>query len=77
MSELGQWSFSTEMRDKRSSFSLSAELFELFIPVVGSKNIQFANGQEGRARRRLHDTCFAHGAVCNMIPTFQKVRMNK
>ena len=59
--------------DKESSFSLSVDLFKQFDPLIGSQSLLFANGEDGRARRRLHDPCFAYENVCNMIPTFQKV----
>ena len=61
--------------DKVSSFSLSVELFKQFDPLIGMQSLMFANGEDGRARRRFYDPSFSHDAVCNMIPIFQKVRI--
>ena len=72
---LGSSHLAQETMDTVSSSSLSVEIFQQFAPVVGSQSMMFANGEEGRAQRRVHDPCFAYGAVCNMIPTFQKVRI--
>ncbi|WAQ93639.1 CP20A-like protein [Mya arenaria] len=42
-------------------------------PLIGMKCIQYANGQEGRARRRHYDTVFTHEATKKYFLDFQEI----
>ena len=54
-------------------FPISAQLFKLFEPVIGNQCIQYANGADGKARRKRYDPFFSHRAICENIAVFQKV----
>ena len=56
---------------------LSAVLFEMFMPLIGQKCIQYANGTDGRARRHLYDKVLTHDAVKRYFLQFQEVRCLK
>ncbi|CAH1789284.1 unnamed protein product [Owenia fusiformis] len=46
-------------------FDRPPELFRLFEPLIGSSSMQYANGADGRARRKLYDASYGHGIVMN------------
>ncbi|XP_060554899.1 cytochrome P450 20A1-like [Ruditapes philippinarum] len=54
-------------------FDRPLELFEMFEPLIGAKCIQYANGEDGRARRNLYDKCLTHGAINKYFMTFQEI----
>ncbi|XP_052805884.1 cytochrome P450 20A1-like [Mya arenaria] len=54
-------------------FDRPVEPFRLFEPLIGMKCIQYANGQEGRARRRHYDTVFTHEATKKYFLDFQEI----
>ena len=58
-------------------FPSTAELFETLKPLLGEKSIQFANGQEGQARRRYYDDILNGDAVKQFFPQIQKVTKQK
>eukprot|EP01104_Vermistella_antarctica_P014811 TRINITY_DN471_c0_g1_i1.p1 TRINITY_DN471_c0_g1~~TRINITY_DN471_c0_g1_i1.p1 ORF type:complete len:536 (+),score=65.73 TRINITY_DN471_c0_g1_i1:187-1794(+) len=43
-------------------------LFSLIMPLIGEGSIQYANGENGKKRRKLMDPAFAHSACGNMHP---------
>ncbi|XP_052251216.1 cytochrome P450 20A1-like [Dreissena polymorpha] len=54
-------------------FDKPNELFMMFEPVFSLKSIQFANGEDGRARRKHYDTVFTHEAMKRYFLDFQEV----
>lgn len=55
-------------------FDRPKSLFALFEPMIGSGSIQYANGADGRARRRAYvDPAFTHAAVRDMYWSFERV----
>ncbi|XP_053373354.1 cytochrome P450 20A1-like [Mercenaria mercenaria] len=54
-------------------FDRPPELFELFEPLIGAKCIQYANGEDGRARRNLYDKCLTHEATHKYFIIFQEI----
>ena len=52
----------------------SAELFMLFEPLMTPESIQFANGSDGRGRRKAYDPVYSHESVRQYYDTFYSVR---
>ncbi|CAH1789282.1 unnamed protein product [Owenia fusiformis] len=46
-------------------FDRPPELFRPYEPLFGSNSIAYANGADGRARRKLYDASYGHGIVMN------------
>ncbi|KAK3766075.1 hypothetical protein RRG08_002311 [Elysia crispata] len=46
--------------------------FKLFEPLIGPASIQFANGEDGRCRRKMYDRAFAHDKFGSYYKSFQK-----
>ena len=51
----------------------SAALFANFLPLLSSSSIQYTNGEEGRRRRRLHDSVYTHAYLVHYYETLQNV----
>ena len=51
----------------------SGVLFSNFTELIGTESIQFANGENGQRRRKLHDRSFSHDKLVHKIPMFQEV----
>lgn len=60
-------------KDHQSIFDRPPELFQLFEPLLGPKSIQYANGNDGRSRRKYLDRCMSFQAVQCYIPEFQRI----
>lgn len=60
-------------KEHQHVFDRPMVLFEEFIPLIGIKCIQYANGTEGRARRHLYDKVLTHDAVKRYFLQFQEV----
>ncbi|CAH1789283.1 unnamed protein product, partial [Owenia fusiformis] len=55
-------------------FDRPPELFRPYEPLFGSNSIAYANGADGRARRKLYDASYGHGIVMNnYLGIFNKV----
>lgn len=48
-------------------------LFQMFEPLIGKKCIQYANGEDGRARRHLYEKVLTHDAIKRYFLEFQNV----
>ncbi|XP_035663707.1 cytochrome P450 20A1-like [Branchiostoma floridae] len=48
-------------------------LFKGFEPLIGAKSIQYANGLDGRTRRKLYDPSFGHNAMKYYYSIFQEL----
>ncbi|XP_006824105.1 cytochrome P450 20A1-like [Saccoglossus kowalevskii] len=59
-------------KDVIKLFDRPGEIFEFVNCLIGSKSIQFANGDEGKQRRHIHDKSFTHRAIENYYNSFQK-----
>ena len=53
--------------------SITAELFEMFLPLLGLKSIQYADQEEGRARRNHYDKALAKEQLKKFFPEIQAV----
>ena len=49
------------------------DLFLLFEPLITMDSIQYANGADGRKRRKMYDQSYSHQAITEYYETFQKV----
>ena len=49
------------------------EVFQMFEPLIGTKCIQYANGAEGRARRKAYDKCLTADSIHKYFGLFQEV----
>ncbi|XP_064613701.1 cytochrome P450 20A1-like [Liolophura sinensis] len=56
-------------------FGRPPELFKLLEPLITADSIQFANYEEGRRRRRVHDKAFSHAAISQYYSSFQKLHL--
>ncbi|CAH1238385.1 CYP20A1 [Branchiostoma lanceolatum] len=48
-------------------------LFKGFEPLIGSMSIQYANGADGRTRRKLYDPSYGHEAMKHYYSIFQEL----
>ena len=55
------------------TFYFADDLFLLFEPLITMDSIQFANGTDGRKRRKLYDQSYTHQAIIEYYDCFQKV----
>ncbi|XP_014680332.1 PREDICTED: cytochrome P450 20A1-like, partial [Priapulus caudatus] len=60
-------------KEHQHVFDRPALLFKMFEPLVGSKCIQFANGEDGRHRRAVYDQYFTADAVATYFDTLHRV----
>ena len=49
------------------------DLFLIFEPLITMDSIQYANGSDGRQRRKLYDQSYTHQAIIDYYDTFQQV----
>ncbi|XP_067944121.1 cytochrome P450 20A1-like [Watersipora subatra] len=54
-------------------FDRPAVLFADFLPLIGKGSIQYANGEAGQKRRKLHDRSFAQRKLDAQLPLFQEI----
>lgn len=54
-------------------FDRPPSLFAMFEPLIGASSIQYANGSEGRSRRRNYDRAFSHDNLKNYYESFQEM----
>ncbi|XP_035826942.1 cytochrome P450 20A1-like [Aplysia californica] len=54
-------------------FDRPAELFLSFKVLSGSSSLQYANGSEGRRRRKAYDRPFSHENLKKYFPEFQEI----
>ena len=50
------------------------EFFLLFESLMTMDSIQFANGSDGRQRRKVYDQAYTHQAIQQYYEVFQKVK---
>lgn len=53
-------------------FDRPPQLFKMFEPLIGARSVQYANGANGRARRKHYDQAFSHFRLCSYYEMFQK-----
>ena len=63
-----------DIKDFFFFYFITALFFKLFEPLIGPASIQFANGEDGRCRRKMYDRAFAHDKFGSYYKSFQKVR---
>eukprot|EP00116_Pleurobrachia_bachei_P012598 sb/3472860/ len=51
-------------------FDRPALFFKLFVPFIGEKSLQYANGEDAREKRKEYDRSMSHRAVSQYIPDF-------
>ncbi|XP_005090890.1 cytochrome P450 20A1 [Aplysia californica] len=54
-------------------FDRPAELFKSFEGLLGSSSLMYANGSEGRRRRKTYDRMFSHESLKKYLSEFQEV----
>ncbi len=64
---------SNGFKDIHLIFFPAAELFLLFQALIGADSVQYANGVDGRTRRKLYDPAFGHDAIRYYMGTFNEV----
>ena len=52
------------------------DLYMLIEPLITMDSIQYANGADGRKRRKIYDQSFSHQAITEYYETFQRVCCN-
>ncbi|GFS03294.1 cytochrome P450 20A1-like [Elysia marginata] len=53
-------------------FDRPTELFRMFEPLIGPASLQYANGADGRARRKHYEQAFSHFRLSSYYEMFQK-----
>lgn len=61
------------LSDLKGVFDRPAELFKVYEPVVSPESIQYANGIEGRKRRKLTDPSWGHEQLNHFSATFNEL----
>ena len=56
---------------------IADELFLLFEPLITMDSIQYANGTDGRQRRKLFDQSYSHQSIVDYYSTFQRVSIKE
>ena len=49
------------------------DLYMLIEPLITMDSIQYANGADGRKRRKIYDQSYSHQAITEYYETFQRV----
>ncbi|KAH3716927.1 hypothetical protein DPMN_059661 [Dreissena polymorpha] len=50
-------------------------MFDLFMPLLGARSLEYANGDDGKSRRKVYDRVFTHGSIRKYIEPFQEERV--
>ncbi|XP_074654338.1 cytochrome P450 20A1-like isoform X2 [Tubulanus polymorphus] len=59
--------------EQNALFDRPPELFKFVEPMFGVRSIQYANGAEGRLRRKLYDRPYSHHEVSLLYPLFNEL----
>ncbi|XP_074646233.1 cytochrome P450 20A1-like [Tubulanus polymorphus] len=59
--------------EHRTIFDRPPDMYKAFLPLVGAKSLIYANGTEGRQRRKLYDSCYSHQEVNSLYPLFNEL----
>ncbi|XP_070567696.1 cytochrome P450 20A1-like [Ptychodera flava] len=59
-------------KDHMKYFDRPTHLFEFLTPLIGDYSIQFANGDDGKRRRKVYDVAFRSKAVKKYLKCFQE-----
>ena len=62
-------------KEHQNVFDRPPQLFQLFEPLIGSKSIQYANGDDGRYRRKYLDRCMSFQAMHLYLTEFHQVAL--
>ncbi|XP_070565167.1 cytochrome P450 20A1-like [Ptychodera flava] len=60
-------------KDHIKAFDKPDDLYEFSKPLIGAKNIQFANGEDAKRRRKLYDVSFQYEAVARYHKCYQEM----
>ncbi|KAH3717277.1 cytochrome P450 20A1-like [Dreissena polymorpha] len=62
----------TLFRQHTTAFNRPYEMFDLFMPLLGARSLEYANGDDGKSRRKVYDRVFTHGSIRKYIEPFQE-----
>ncbi|XP_070565178.1 cytochrome P450 20A1-like [Ptychodera flava] len=60
-------------KDHIKAFDKPDDLYEFAKPFIGADNMQFANGEDAKRRRKLHDVSFQYEAVARYYKCYQEM----